>query len=78
MVLGWTKESWDDDWNIQDFPIEHKYWKELTDAERNAANHFGYTRITWDETDEVLFEDDGKAVRVYDISSVGISDHLGN
>lgn len=61
LVIGWTKETWDDDWHVRDFPIEHKYWKELTDAERTAAAHFGYTRVTWDETGEVLFEDDGKA-----------------
>jgi hypothetical protein len=77
LVIGWSKETWDEDWHIRDFPIEHKYWKDLTDAERTAANHFGYTRITWDQTGEVLFEDDGKAVcrllacilmQVYDLS----------
>ena len=62
LVIGWTKETWDDDWHIRDFPIEHKYWSELTDEQKAAATHFGYTRITWDMTDEVRFEDDGSAV----------------
>jgi len=61
-VLGWTHKTWDDDWHLRDFPIEHKYWKELTDSEREAATYIGYTRITWDQTGEVVFEDEQTSV----------------
>jgi hypothetical protein len=58
-AVGFNQENWDGDWCIQDFPIEHKSWDDLTDEEMAGATHFGYTRITWDETGETEFEDDG-------------------
>jgi Jacalin-like lectin domain len=78
-VLGWTQKTWDDDWHLRDFPIEHKYWNELTDTERAAATHIGYTRITWDQTGEVVFEDDLSSVRFETLvnkSSLTTSHHI--
>jgi len=52
--LGYDKEKWDDDWAIHHLPIEHKYWKELTDDEKSGARYFGYTPATWDEVEDDL------------------------
>jgi hypothetical protein len=51
-VLGWTKENWDDDWNLEDLPINEKYWADMTSKEQKALQHFGYSKATWDETFE--------------------------
>jgi hypothetical protein len=53
--IGWDHEKWDDDWELHDLPVEHKYWDELNEKERNAAIYFGYNKCTWDETDEEDF-----------------------
>ena len=40
------------DWQIQDLEIEHKYWQDLTDEEKEAAMFFGYCQPTWDGSQE--------------------------
>ena len=40
------------DWAIRDLPVEEKYWKELSAAEKEGARYFGYTPATWDETED--------------------------
>lgn len=44
--------KWDHDWAIHDLPCEHLYWKDLSDEQKAAAVHFGYSPALWDETDE--------------------------
>jgi hypothetical protein len=51
-VLGWTKEKWDDDWDVTDLPCEEWSWDDMTKKQKDAANHFGYSKATWDETFE--------------------------
>lgn len=58
-ALGWTKELWDDDWEIEHLPIDKVYWGDLSTAQQKAAHHFGYTKATWDET---WAEEDMKSV----------------
>lgn len=52
-VLGWSKETWDKDWQIEHLPCNKWYWDEMTSTQQKAARHFGYTKGTWDETWEV-------------------------
>jgi len=63
LALGWTKEKWDDDWELHHLEIEHKYWAELTDDEKEAAAFFGYMQSTWDQTDEIPTAFDGPAAK---------------
>jgi hypothetical protein len=49
-ALGWTKEKWDQDYEIEDLPIDKISWDELERLQRRGAKHFGYTKATWDET----------------------------
>lgn len=58
-TLGWDETKWDEDWDIVDLEIEHKFWKDLTHKERQAAEYFGYIQCTWDEV-----EGDFAAVRM--------------
>lgn len=51
-IIGWDEHRWDHDWRIQDLPIEHKYWSELTDEEKEAAEYFGYCQVLWDEVSD--------------------------
>jgi phosphoribosylformimino-5-aminoimidazole carboxamide ribonucleotide (ProFAR) isomerase len=48
LALDWTEDKWDDDWELWDLEVEHKYWKEMTEEEKAGAMHFGYTQHTWD------------------------------
>jgi len=61
LQIGYSQELWDDDWEITDLPIEHKYWKDLTADEQEGATFFGYTQSTWDEVEDGDFQDDGKS-----------------
>lgn len=63
LALGWTKELWDDDWEIEDLPIDKVSWADLDKKQQKAANHFGYTKATWDET---WTEEDLKTVSLTD------------
>lgn len=45
IALGWDKSKWDDEWEIQDLPCEHLYWKELTEEQKTAARYFGYRYV---------------------------------
>jgi len=49
-IVNYSK--WDHDWAIYDLPCEHWDWKDMTDEQKDAAMHFGYSRALWDETDE--------------------------
>lgn len=49
--LGWDETKWDEDWYIQDLPVNEKYWKELSQPEKRAAEYFGYMECTWDEVE---------------------------
>jgi hypothetical protein len=55
-TLTWTQELWDDDYDIEDLECNNWYWKDMTEEQKEAARYFGYTRITWDETEEDVFE----------------------
>lgn len=50
LALDWTEHKWDDDWELWDLEVDHKYWKEMTEEEKAGAMHFGYTQHTWDGT----------------------------
>jgi len=52
LAIGCDQQKWDEDWLIHDLPIEHKYWEELTDEEREGAKYFGYTQPLWDEVED--------------------------
>jgi len=56
--VGWSQEKWDDNWELHHLDVEHKYCSELTDEERAGVQYFGYTRCTWDQPVEMVFEDD--------------------
>jgi hypothetical protein len=45
-VLGWTEASW----NQEEKPpaSEDKYWDQLSDEEKEAAEKLGYTKDSWD------------------------------
>jgi len=47
-VLGWTEASW----NEEEKPpaSEDKYWNQLSDEEREAAEKLGYTKELWDKS----------------------------
>jgi hypothetical protein len=47
-VLGWTEDSWEGE--AKKPPSEDKYWGQLTDEERSAAEKLGYTKELWDES----------------------------
>ena len=49
-VLGYTKDKWDDDWEIDDLPVDKKNWKDLTKDETKAAKHFGWSEQSWNGT----------------------------
>lgn len=46
-VLGWDEDSWEEEIDPPD--SGDKYWEELTDSERTAAEELGYTQELWDE-----------------------------
>jgi len=42
---------------IEHLPCNEWWWDNMDKAQQKAANHFGYTKATWDETyDEVDFK----------------------
>jgi hypothetical protein len=47
-VLGWDEASWEGE--AKKPPSEDKYWRQLTDEERSAAEKLGYTKESWDES----------------------------
>ena len=47
-VLGWTEESWEEE--AKPPASEDKYWNQLSDEEREAAEKLGYTKELWDES----------------------------
>ena len=51
-IIGWDETTWDEDWSIRDFPIEHMYWKDLNEQQKQAATYFGYCKSTWDEAED--------------------------
>lgn len=51
-VLGFDQHKWDEDWELKDLPCEHWYWKDMTEEQKDAAIHFGYSRALWDETED--------------------------
>lgn len=69
LAIGWSQESWDEDWNIKDLPIEHKYWADLTEAEKAGASYFGYIQSTWDETESTEWTDSGDVSLLFAIGS---------
>ncbi len=46
-VMGWTEASWEGE--AKQPASEDLYWKQLTDAQRDACTKLGYTKETWDE-----------------------------
>ena len=48
VILGYTKELWDDD---QDGPHDDKDWKDLTSEQQQAAIVLGYDEEKWDGDD---------------------------
>jgi len=45
-VLGWSAENWSG--SAPEPASEEKYWAELSDAERFAAEKLGYDQVIWD------------------------------
>ena len=48
-ALGWTQDSWDNDRNPP--KSEDKFWDELSDDEKEAADDLCFFAETWDQTD---------------------------
>ena len=48
MILGYTQYTWDNDYELEDLPCEDWYWDEMTEEEKAAAQHFGYSKDEWD------------------------------
>lgn len=45
--LGWTEDAWNEE--AKPPASEDKYWNQLSDAERKAAEALAYTKESWDK-----------------------------
>lgn len=52
--LGWTRESWEGSTNPP--ASENKYWDELSEAEKEAANELCYFAELWDKSPLTVWE----------------------
>lgn len=51
--LGWTKKTWDDEDEEEDYPdSDDKDWEELSSSEQAALKKLGYSEETWDGDDD--------------------------
>lgn len=46
-ALGWDESSWEEETDPPE--SSDKYWEELSQDERFAADQLGYTQALWDE-----------------------------
>ena len=47
-VLGWTEASWEEEEKPP--ASEDKYWNQLSDEEKEAAEKLGYDKESWDNS----------------------------
>ena len=47
-ALGWSEEAWNEE--AKPPASEDKYWNQLSDEERGAAEKLGYTKDSWDNS----------------------------
>jgi hypothetical protein len=52
LLLGYTPQLWDADYELEDLECEDLSWEELTKEQQAAATFFGYTEQEWDEDSE--------------------------
>ena len=52
LLLGYTPQLWDADYELEDLECEDLSWDELTKEQQQAAIFFGYTEGEWDTDDE--------------------------
>lgn len=58
LILSYTKETWDRDFELEDLPCEDWYWEEMSQEQKTAAAYFGYSEETWDEDSSTEGGDD--------------------
>mmetsp|Transcript_24146 Transcript_24146/g.52904 ORF Transcript_24146/g.52904 Transcript_24146/m.52904 type:complete len:158 (-) Transcript_24146:818-1291(-) len=49
LILGYTVAAWDEDLSLDDLPCEDWDWEDMTNEQKAAAQHFGYSQETWED-----------------------------